>query len=191
MTIVPGYLSLVGGAGKSSRVTAPLDSLAERAWYAFHCLPRGSRTKKPTPPTVLEKAHGLPRGSLGLIFSGTRTEPRLATRAKLAEALQVTEDWLIRGTGTPPTLTGLLPPRPRAEVWETDEEKPVLPLAGHRDWPLASASARARAIEDGGPPIDRIDAVGHVRMAPQPVRLTAKFILAMADAGADAEQSSV
>ncbi len=77
-----------------------MNSLAERVWFAFNCLPREKGTlPKPKP---WEARHGLSNGQLLKICTGT--EPSASTLAKLATALGVTTDWLVYGTGQPPRM---------------------------------------------------------------------------------------
>lgn len=92
----------------------PLESLADRAWWAFHSLPR-DRLGRPPAATALEQAHGLSRGTLGKIFSGSRKTAEASTLARMAKALNVTADWLASGIGSTPRPTGFVPPRPGAD----------------------------------------------------------------------------
>jgi transcriptional regulator with XRE-family HTH domain len=89
-----------------------LPTLADRAWYAYHCLPRDRNGKPPT-FKELEAAEQLPYSTLSHVMSGRRSQQRHETFAKIARALRVTEAWL-RGEAAEhgPTLTGEWPPRP-------------------------------------------------------------------------------
>jgi len=89
-----------------------LPTLADRAWFAYHCLPRDRRGKLPF-LKELELEHGLSGGTLSHMMSGRRSQFRFETMPKISEALRVSEPWL-RGDedARGPTLTGPLPPRP-------------------------------------------------------------------------------
>jgi hypothetical protein len=89
-----------------------LPTLADRSWYAYHCLPRDP-LGEPPPQRDLEDEWHISRGTLSHMFHGRRAEFRHDTFVLIAQALQVSEAWLrgsteVRG----PTLTGMLPPRP-------------------------------------------------------------------------------
>lgn len=89
-----------------------LPSLADRAWYALHCLPRDSRGKPPT-ARELERDYDLSVGALTQTFSGRKRHHWDATVEKVCRALEVSEEWLRGKPGAKgPTLTGILPPRP-------------------------------------------------------------------------------
>lgn len=87
------------------------DTLADRAWLAYHSLSRNSRGKPPSQKS-LEEAHDLSRATLSKTFSGERTQHRADTLHAMAEALGVSADWLLKGEGEAPVATGPVPPRP-------------------------------------------------------------------------------
>jgi len=89
-----------------------LPTLADRAWYALHCLPRDARGEPPS-MRELERAYGLSISTISHTMIGRRKYHHPDTFAKLAQALATTEAFL-RGDAdaTAPTLTGMLPPRP-------------------------------------------------------------------------------
>lgn len=91
-----------------------LPSLADRAWYALHCLPRDRAGKPPTLKSLeLSTAPAMHYGTLSHVMSGRRSHHRMATFPLMAQALRVTEAWLRGDEGARgPTLTGMLPPRP-------------------------------------------------------------------------------
>lgn len=95
-------------------MSSSLESFADRAWYAWHCLPRGKKGRPPT-QRKLSLEYDIPIGTLSKVFDGTRKDVERATIKKMAAALQVSEQWLYLGQGIPPQLTGPLPPRPGAE----------------------------------------------------------------------------
>lgn len=85
-------------------------SFADRAWHAYHCLPRTRRGKPPS-YNSLEKAHGLSSGTLSRVMLGERAEFAMSTVEAIARALQVSLDWLMEGKGEAPKPTGPVPPR--------------------------------------------------------------------------------
>jgi hypothetical protein len=88
-------------------------SLADRAWYAWHCLPRkGGRL-----PTrdALEERHKLPQGVLSKIMKGKRNTLREATLKRVAGALGAKPEWLGHGQGPAPVAEHLVPARPKSE----------------------------------------------------------------------------
>ena len=91
-----------------------MSSLADRVWYAIHCLPRGDGGSPPAFLDIEERAK-LPNALLSKMVRGKRKAPSAKTMACLAEALCVDANWLIFGTGAAPTLTGELRPRPGSE----------------------------------------------------------------------------
>lgn len=84
---------------------AHLNTMAERAWYAYHCLLR--EDGKPPKIRPFEEAHGIHNGTLKRVFLGRK--PRADMLGKVAIALGVTMDYLVYGIGDPPKLTGPLP----------------------------------------------------------------------------------
>jgi len=95
-----------------SRMAEP-KSLADRAWYACHCLPRkGGRL--PTRDS-LEERHKLPQGVLSKIMKGKRNSLREPTLKRVAAALGAKPEWLGQGRGPVPVAEHLVPARPRNE----------------------------------------------------------------------------
>lgn len=82
----------------------PLDTLAQRVWFAWHCLPR---QKDGFPPSWrgLEMANQLPNGVFSKILSGSRQTVEAATFQKLARALAVPVLWLLSGDDPPAIAT--------------------------------------------------------------------------------------
>lgn len=103
----------------------PLETLAERAWYAYLCLPRDG--KRPPAMSSLEnrvdkktgrqmgRADGPAPATFAKLFKGERDEPRRATREAIARVLNVAWSWLEDGIGDPPKLTGPYREMPRDE----------------------------------------------------------------------------
>ncbi len=104
-----------------------LATMAGRAWYAYHCLPRNDEDKPP-PVRRLEKKQGIANGTLKKVFTGER-DPVGSTLAKVADALGVNEEWLLRGTGTPPTPTGYVPAPPGGKKPPRDAQDSNFPPA--------------------------------------------------------------
>jgi len=90
----------------------PLDTFAERAWYAYLCLPRDKQGKPPPLNQVIGKNR---RTLLHNLFKGLRTDARQKTRELIAEALRVDRAWLDHGSGAGPRLTGPYRPMPRGQ----------------------------------------------------------------------------
>lgn len=111
-----------------------LTSLADRIWYALHCLPRDPNGRPPA-STVLEARHGLSRGLIGKLIGERQREVRGPTLLRLAQALHVGTEWLLEGRGAMPAPTGLVPPRPGLPA----SQDGVLP-------PVDDLPARAAAI---------------------------------------------
>jgi transcriptional regulator with XRE-family HTH domain len=55
----------------------------------------------------LGRLAGLSRSAVALIESGAREDPGGSTVSAIADALGVSTDWLLNGTGTPPTADGV------------------------------------------------------------------------------------
>jgi transcriptional regulator with XRE-family HTH domain len=88
-----------------------LPALADRVWFAYHCLPRD---KAGAPPSLrsLEAACGLANGTIQKTAKGQRKEHTKSTFRLMAQALRVTESWLEFGGDNGPIPTGMVPPRP-------------------------------------------------------------------------------
>lgn len=94
----------------------PLDTFAERVWYAYQCLPRpkGKLPSKESLENYVDPKTGLQRGrddgpsfgTFSKLFKGNKVEPRPETRAKIANVLGVDVRWLDYRDGTQPRLTG-------------------------------------------------------------------------------------
>jgi hypothetical protein len=82
--------------------TIPLDTFAERAWYAYHCLPRVNG-KLPALSNLIGAER---RSNLHKFFKGQRVHLREPSRILIANALNVPRKWLELGIGEPPNLTG-------------------------------------------------------------------------------------
>ncbi len=85
-------------------------SLGSRAWWAWHCL---KRQDNGDPPQLkqFEKDHDIPNGMMARVFSGERRSPTGETLFRIAKALHVSSDFLVRGEGAWPTQTGPVPQR--------------------------------------------------------------------------------
>lgn len=93
----------------------PLETRVDRAWYAWHCLPR-QHTGEPHSEDWL-RGQVEPAISKGLIGRAMREErdPKLQTWERIADALGVSRMWLIHGNGDRPKLSGQL--RDRVEFY--------------------------------------------------------------------------
>jgi len=58
-----------------------------------------------------EEEHRISNGNLGKLFSGQRRSARPEVAAKIATALNVSEEWLLLGRGPWPEATGTVPQR--------------------------------------------------------------------------------
>lgn len=83
----------------------PLETLGDRAWFAWQCLPRDEQGLSPA-PRALEQAHELPEGLLSAVFEGRRKSVTALAAVRLARALCCDVGWLLEGVGTAPELTG-------------------------------------------------------------------------------------
>lgn len=93
--------------------TPLLPTLADRVWFAYHCLPR-SFNGAPISFRAVEAAHGLPNGTIQRASTGARKELTKRVFRLLAQALRVTETWLEFGGDGGPEPT-VVPPRPGAD----------------------------------------------------------------------------
>jgi len=122
-----------------------LSTLADRVWYAIHCLPRDADTKKPPSWRSLEVENGIALATISKIVRGTASKHQHTTVVLLAKALRVTPDWLYNGgDDDAPTPTGMVPPR---EVAKSDG---TLDWGRHGDlpgWDAAVEEARASKPE--------------------------------------------
>lgn len=86
-------------------------TLAERAWFAWHCLPRNKRDKPP-PIRKLEIAHGLANAALRKIILGYTLRPAHDSLLKAALALNCDPRWLSTGEGQGPLASTFVAPGP-------------------------------------------------------------------------------
>lgn len=86
-------------------------SLADRAWFAWNCLPRDERGDRPK-IRELERGHGLTNGSLHRLINGISVRPGYEQLAKMAQALNTSPEWLQFERGEAPTTSWPVPPRP-------------------------------------------------------------------------------
>lgn len=82
-----------------------LESLSDRVWFAWNCLPRTNRGKPPS-WKQLEKDFEISGATFSKLVSGERSTVDSDTLGKLAQALNVTTDWLTKRKGDDPTPTG-------------------------------------------------------------------------------------
>jgi len=98
-------------------------SFADRAWLAYHSLPRSKKGKPPSYRS-LEDAVALSNGTISRIMLGEREDHGYETKTALARVLCVSAEWLAEGRGEPPTPTGPVPPRLPYLVEEGAPESP-------------------------------------------------------------------
>ena len=93
-------------------------TLADRVWFAYHCLPVDHDGALPSYRS-LEIAYGLSFATFSKTVMGTRTQHARGTIPKLAEALRGPTKWLDEGKGKEPTLPKgrIVPPRPGGQGW--------------------------------------------------------------------------
>jgi hypothetical protein len=86
-------------------------TMGERTWWAWHCLPRDDRG---TPPDwrALERSVGLANGTLYKFTWDLTTRPGIDTLEKVASALRTTPEWLHNERGEGPMARWPIPPRP-------------------------------------------------------------------------------
>src|SRR5687768_3132483 len=104
-----GDLSTLLPPGNTTDVY-PLDSLADRVWYAWHCLPRDKRGHPPSWKS-LELKYDISPATFSKLCNESRRSVDMETWPKLEEALRVPAAWLIKGEGKPPMPTGPIPDR--------------------------------------------------------------------------------
>lgn len=85
-------------------------TFSERAWLAYHSLPR-RKSGKPPSQSELEEQYGLNKATFYKVFVRGR-QVSIDTLPKLASALNVSVEWLTTGRGDPPTPSGYVPPMP-------------------------------------------------------------------------------
>lgn len=136
------------GKSGSMDFVVPLDTLAERAWYAYHALPRDFRGNPPSYRS-LEQEHGLPQATFAKLFGGHKKSVGSANLPRLCRALGVNVAWLTESVGDPPELTGPIQPlRFDASAW-TAASAPASGIAASSDpYPRRTAAADI-AREDG------------------------------------------
>jgi len=85
--------------------------MADRAWFAYQCLPRDDRGEPPD-WRVLEREHGLSNGTIYKLIWGITVQPTWDTLEKAATALRVPSEWLRREEGAGPIARWPVPVRP-------------------------------------------------------------------------------
>lgn len=94
-------------------VTCPqmLSTIGQRAWFAWHCLPRNDKGQ---PPSIsqLERDHGLSHAQLRKLVMGLSSRPSYSTLTRAAQALDCAPEWLADSEGTPPVCSVFVPPGP-------------------------------------------------------------------------------
>jgi hypothetical protein len=94
-----------------TRNMAKLETLADRVWYAIHCLPRDRSGAVPA-YRQLERDFNLPDCVLHKTIVQGRTQVQHETFRNMAKALRVSDEWLDGRSNKHPVPTGYVPPRP-------------------------------------------------------------------------------
>ena len=96
---------------RNAAVPLLLATLADRVWFAYHCLPRDAKGNPPS-YVSLERPWKLPNGTLSRVVYAERKDLRGMTLGLIAKALNVKLDWLMNGGRVDrPVPTGTVPPR--------------------------------------------------------------------------------
>jgi hypothetical protein len=113
-----------------------LPTVADRVWFAYHCLPRDDAGTLPS-YRQLELAYGLSIGTFSKTVLGLRTNHWPDTIPKMSAALRCPGQWLMHGDGPMPKLPAgaAVPPRP-GTGWKLHRDVP--------GWDEAVAEAKAR-----------------------------------------------
>ncbi len=154
----------------------PGETFSDRAWYAWHCLPRDDEGSPPS-PRPWGKTHGVDPSAIGRLFKGERGMGVDVTR-KFAEGLGVSLDWLVSGKGEAPVLTGPLPPRRKKTKDEHWQQR-------HRPH-LLRAQERLRGIPD-----DAVDAAWRAAPAFPRDLATETWVAILLDLAEPARQESL
>jgi len=86
-------------------------TIAQRAWFAWHCLPRNDKGQ---PPSInqLERDHGFSHAALRKVIMGRAPRPGYTTLVKAAEALRCDAGWLGSNEGPAPVCSWPVPAGP-------------------------------------------------------------------------------
>lgn len=88
-----------------------LPTLADRVWFAYHCLPRDAKGRLPS-WRQLELNYKLPQAFFSRLVSGERSNPTHDNFTSMCVALRCKQQWMDRGGDDGPVPTGIVPPRP-------------------------------------------------------------------------------
>jgi transcriptional regulator with XRE-family HTH domain len=91
--------------------SAFFQTMADRAWFAWQCLPR-DKFGKPPPFRKIEREHGLSNNTIRKLTRGELVRPGYPVIKRAAAALGVSPDWLMEGIGEGPIARYPVPPRP-------------------------------------------------------------------------------
>ena len=93
------------------------ESLADRAWLAYQCLPRDSLTGALPSYRTLANAYGFAPSDLTRLIAGDLQTPGYDKLAKVSAALQIHQQWLAEGLGRAPKFPrgGHVLPRPGSD----------------------------------------------------------------------------
>lgn len=121
-----------------------LPTLADRVWFAYHCLPRDAQGDSPS-YVALERPWKLPNGTFSRLVTGAREEVRGKTLGRISKALDVPVEWLLNGGDDGPVPTGIVPPRP-GTVWKSYGELPGWTEAVETNLRMARPKCPAQAF---------------------------------------------
>jgi transcriptional regulator with XRE-family HTH domain len=88
-------------------------TISQRAWFAWHCLPRTDKGQPP-PISQLERDNGLSHAQLRKIVMGLSKRPSYSTLTRAAQALGCAPEWLADNEGGGPVCSTFVPPGPPA-----------------------------------------------------------------------------
>lgn len=117
-------------------------SLGQRAWHAYWCLPRDAKLQPPS-YRGLELKYGLTNARLQKLITGQLKRPSYGELVKMASALHCEAAWLESGQGPIPHAQYQIPPFPEPK------RKPSAALSGHAK---AVFERDAKQLESGATP---------------------------------------
>jgi hypothetical protein len=118
-------------------------SLGQRAWYAYWCLPRDAKLQPPG-YRELERAHKLTNARLQKLVTGQLKRPSYGELIKMAAALKCEPAWLESGAGEAPHAQYPIPPFP-------EPKKKKQSAAGLTESVKAAFERDAKKIERSAP----------------------------------------
>lgn len=108
-----GSRPLVGNPLHVHKCVVVFETMGQRAWWAYQCLPKDPMGHAPK-FRELERREELANNSLRRLIWGEAVRPGLVQLEKLARALNCDPEWLQFGRGQQPLARWPVPPRPDA-----------------------------------------------------------------------------